>query len=95
MKDKLLTAVALKYNNQKNDAPIVAAKGRGLVAENIIQTAKEHDIPIQEDPSLVEILSQLNINDQIPEELYKVVAEIFAYIYKIDQSAKQKYVDSR
>jgi flagellar biosynthesis protein len=95
MKDKLLTAVALKYNNQKNDAPIVAAKGRGLVAENIIQTAKEHDIPIQEDPSLVEILSQLNINDQIPEELYQVVAEIFAYIYKIDQSAKQKYVDSR
>jgi flagellar biosynthesis protein len=93
MKDKPLTAVALKYNSQKDAAPIITAKGRGLVAENIIQTAKEHQIPIQEDPSLVEVLSQLNINDRIPEELYQVVAEIFAFIYKIDRTTKHKHVE--
>lgn len=85
---KRKTAVALSYDMEKNSAPIVKAKGKGIVAEEIIARAKEHNIPIQEDPSLVELLSQLEINETIPEELYEVVAEVFAFIYRIDKNIK-------
>lgn len=83
---KRKTAVALSYDMEQNTAPIVKAKGKGIVAEEIIQRAKEHNIPIQEDPTLVELLSQLEINEAIPEELYEVVAEVFAFIYRIDKN---------
>ena len=82
-------AVALTYNKYGHDVPRVIAKGKGLVAENILGQAKEHQIPIQEDPSLVELLGKLEINEQIPEELYQAVAEIFAFIYRTDQAAKR------
>ncbi|WP_318615445.1 EscU/YscU/HrcU family type III secretion system export apparatus switch protein [Sporosarcina sp. YIM B06819] len=78
-------AVALSYNPNSASAPKVIAAGKGKIAENIVEKAKAHDIPIQEDPSLVEILGQLNINESIPEELYKAVSEVFAYIYQIDR----------
>jgi len=81
------TAIALGYNPASHDAPKVTAKGRGLIAEQIIETAKMHDIPIQEDPSLVEVLSQLELNERIPEELYQAVAEVFSFVYKLDQQA--------
>lgn len=83
-------AVALKYDQMKHQAPRVTASGKGIVAENILEKAEEYEIPIVEDPSLVELLSQLNINDTIPEELYEVVAEVFAYIYKVDQHFSKK-----
>ena len=83
-------AVALEYNLEKSDAPKVSATGKGYVAEEIIEKAKEHKIPIQEDQSLVELLSELNINETIPEELYQVVAEVFAYIYNVDQKLSKK-----
>lgn len=79
-------AVALSYDPDAGDAPKVTAKGRGKIAENILEKAKEHDIPIQEDPSLVEILGQLNVNESIPEELYQAVSEVFAYIYHVDRA---------
>lgn len=82
-------AVALTYDLNKSDAPILAAKGKGLVADEIIKRAKENEIPIQEDASLVEVLSKLDINEQIPENLYQAVAEIFAFIYRADQSMKK------
>ena len=85
-REKQKAAVALSYDMEKNSAPIIKAKGKGTVAEEIIQRAKEHNIPIQEDPSLVELLSQLEINESIPEELYEVVAEVFAFIYRIDKN---------
>lgn len=78
-------AVALGYHAGSDQAPRVKAKGRGLVADEIIARAKEADIPMQEDPSLVEMLSQLEINEKIPDNLYEVVAEVFAFIYKIDR----------
>ncbi|WP_180994246.1 FlhB-like flagellar biosynthesis protein [Bacillus sp. Marseille-P3661] len=84
--NKKKEAVALSYDSSSDIAPKVIAKGKGIVAENILEKAKQHDIPIQEDPSLVELLSQLEINETIPEQLYQVVAEIFAFIYKIDQN---------
>lgn len=78
-------AVALTYDPTALEAPKVIAKGKGIIAENIVERAKEHDIPIQEDPSMMEILSQLNIDESIPEELYKAVSEVFAYIYQLDR----------
>lgn len=78
-------AVALSYDPLTSSAPKVIAKGQGKIAENILNKAKENNIPIQEDPSLVEILGQLNIDESIPEELYKAVSEVFAYIYQVDR----------
>ena len=78
-------AVALSYDPNASQAPKVVAKGKGKIAENILEKAKANDIPIQEDPSLVEILGQLNMNESIPEELYRAVSEVFAYIYQVDR----------
>ncbi|WP_457639462.1 EscU/YscU/HrcU family type III secretion system export apparatus switch protein [Persephonella sp.] len=75
-------AVALKYKRGEDSAPKVVAKGKGHIGEKIIQIAKEHNIPIKEDPLLVEALSQIEINQEIPPELYKAVAEVLVYIYK-------------
>jgi flagellar biosynthesis protein len=84
--DKKIQAVALNYDVNNQDSPKVTAKGKGLVAEEILKRAKEHQIPIQEDPTLVELLSQLEINQTIPPELYEVVAEVFAFIYRVDRN---------
>jgi len=88
MKDERHTrkeAVAITYNPGLNDAPKIVAKGKGKIAENILAKAEEYNVPVQEDASLVELLGQLDINQTIPEELYQAVAEVFAYIYKIDK----------
>lgn len=78
-------AVALSYNPNSSQAPKVIAKGKGRIADTILEKAKENNIPIQEDPSLVQILGQLNLNETIPEELYRAVSEVFAYIYQVDR----------
>ncbi|MCP3026137.1 EscU/YscU/HrcU family type III secretion system export apparatus switch protein [Halobacillus sp. A5] len=88
MKRNQKRAVALGYESEQQSAPRVLAKGRGYVAENILNKASEEGIPIQEDASLIELLAELNINEQIPEELYHVVAELFAFIYRSDQEFK-------
>jgi flagellar biosynthesis protein len=88
--NKRLKAVALRYQPNTLDAPRVTAKGIGKIAENIIEKAHGNHIPIQEDPSLVGILSELNLNQSIPEELYQVVAEVFAFIYKTDKRAENR-----
>ncbi|NPA16310.1 MAG: EscU/YscU/HrcU family type III secretion system export apparatus switch protein [Aquificae bacterium] len=75
-------AVALRYDREKDRAPKVVAKGKGHIGEKIIQIAREHNIPIKEDPVLVETLSQIEINQEIPPELYQAVAEILVYIYR-------------
>ncbi|MCS7461914.1 EscU/YscU/HrcU family type III secretion system export apparatus switch protein [Paenibacillus doosanensis] len=82
-------AVALKYSPEQGKAPVLIAKGKGHVAEKIMQKAKEHHIPVQEDPSLVEVLSKLDLDQEIPPELYKLVAEILTFIYRSDQRAKR------
>lgn len=78
-------AVALKYQKNIQDAPVITAKGKGVTAEKIYETGKKYNIPIQKDPTLVELLGQLDINETIPEDLYQAVAEVFAFIYSIDQ----------
>lgn len=81
-------AVALRYDQERDDAPVVAAKGSGMTAEKMIELAREYSVPLQEDPSLVEVLSKMEINEQIPSELYGVVAEVLAFVYKADQKSK-------
>lgn len=76
-------ATALKYKADQDTAPTVTAQGTGAVAKNIIQIAKENNIPIRQDEDLVNILSQIELNQEIPEELYKAVAEIFSFIYGV------------
>ncbi|HLR43088.1 MAG TPA: EscU/YscU/HrcU family type III secretion system export apparatus switch protein [Pseudogracilibacillus sp.] len=80
-------AAALSYDQMKDISPKVSALGQGIVAENIIDIAKENDIPILEDASLVEILSTLNVNDAIPDELFEAVAEVFAFVYHLDKNS--------
>jgi len=85
MEEKIKKAVALKYERGKDGAPKVTAKGRGIVAEKIVEIAREAGIPILEDKNLVEFLISLDLGEEIPPELYKVVAEILAYVYKISR----------
>ncbi|MBW2492029.1 MAG: EscU/YscU/HrcU family type III secretion system export apparatus switch protein [Deltaproteobacteria bacterium] len=88
MKRKLKknSAVSLKYRPESDSAPRVTAKGKGKIAEKIIKIAKEHDIYIHEDPDLIEVLSQLDINEEIPHDLYIVVAELLAFVYSLNKN---------
>jgi len=70
-------------------APQVVAKGRGIVAEKLITMARENGIPIVENKLLVEMLDNLNLNQQIPGELYQVVAEILVAVYKAEAGIKK------
>ena len=85
-----IIAAALKYDGEKDAAPKVVARGRGAIAEKIIELAKNNHIPLRSDPGLVQILSKLDIDEQIPLELYKAVAEILAFVY----SANNRYRES-
>lgn len=89
MKHKRKKAAALRYDQDKEFAPRVVATGEGLIAENIINKAKQSGVPMLEDRSLVELLAELNINATIPEELYQAVAEVFSFIYRADQEAER------
>ncbi len=75
-------AVALDFDKTKDPAPKIIASGKGVIAENIIEIAKQHNIPIHEDKNLVEILSKLELDSFIPLEAYVTVAQILAFIYK-------------
>lgn len=77
-------AVALRYDPERDNAPKILASGQGELARRILETAKEHDIPIRENQDLVEVLVRLNIGDEIPPELYQVLAEILSFIYKLE-----------
>jgi flagellar biosynthesis protein len=76
-------AVALHYQPRKDKAPKIVAKGQGYVAEKILELARQHDIPIREDKNLLQILSRLDLNQEIPLEVYKAVAEILAFVYRL------------
>ncbi len=89
MKDeKDRKAVALKYERGKDLAPKVTAKGRGDVAERILALAREHGVAIQKDSTLLDALYRLDLNEEIPEELYTVVAEILAFVYRMNRLKK-------
>jgi len=92
MRDKkgnLPLAAAIKYDGKKDSAPRVTAKGRGTTAEKIIELARKHGVPIKSEPGLVEILSKLEIDEQIPAELYQAVAEILAFVYSLNSEWRE------
>ena len=85
MPQKPKKAVALKYKPGDDHAPRVTAKGTGRLAERIIEMARKHGIPVKDAPDLVEVLSRLDLHDEIPPELYVVVAELLAFVYRLNQ----------
>ncbi|MGQ4664604.1 EscU/YscU/HrcU family type III secretion system export apparatus switch protein [Metabacillus halosaccharovorans] len=89
-KDSVKKAIALRYDKENEQAPKVIAKGSGFVAEQILEKAKRKEIHVHEDKALVELLSKLEIHQQIPEELYEAVAEIFAFVYNLEKEIKAK-----
>ena len=86
-------AVALSYQPGET-APKVVASGRGYIAEHIIETAREHEVPVHQDAKLAESLSVLDIGEYIPPELYGVVAKVLAYVDQMDK-IKGKVLDER
>lgn len=83
-------AAALKYDPVGHDAPQLVASGQGLMAEEIIRLAKVHNVPLHEDAQLVEALSRLELTESIPRELYTVVAEVLAYVFRVDAEAAKR-----
>ena len=81
--DSMKTAVALAYS-QADAAPRVVAKGRGLIAEQIISRAREHGVYVHESPELVSLLLQIDLDQRIPPQLYIAVAELLAWIYRLE-----------
>lgn len=79
-------AIALRYDREQDDAPKVIAKGEGLLADKLRELAKQYDIPIHEDADLMEILSKLNLYEEIPPATYFVVAEVLAFIYRTNEA---------
>lgn len=78
-------AVAVKYNVEKDNAPIITASGKGTVADKIVEKAIESDIAIYQDERLVKELLQFKVGTEIPPELYEIVAEVLVFIESIDQ----------
>lgn len=85
MAEKRKVATALKYDRHKDDVPKLVAKGLGIIAENIIETAEEHDIPIYQDEKLSRQLYNLSLGEEIPPELYEIVAEVLVFIARMDK----------
>lgn len=84
------TATALRYDPQRDEAPVVVASGRGEIAERIIAKAQELGIPVYDDPQLAQTLVGLEIGGEIPPELYQAVAAIIVHVYNLDKKAQQK-----
>lgn len=82
-KNDIKKAAALKYDIDKDNAPKVVAKGKGEIAGNIIKIAQDNDIPIKKDEDLIELLSAIDIDKEIPPTMYKAVSEIFSFIYDL------------
>lgn len=83
-------AAALRYKPPRDTAPRLVAKGQGFVADRIIEAARQHRVPIREDPFLVEALSTLNLYKQIPPELYRTVAEVLLFVYRLNEKWKKR-----
>ena len=81
--DRTREAIALAYR-QTDAAPRVVARGKGLIAEEIIARAREHGVYVHESPELVALLTQVDIDEHIPPQLYMAVAELLAWLYRIE-----------
>ncbi len=84
-KDQRRKAAAIRYDAEQHAAPRIVAKGAGLLAERIIEVARANGAYVHEDPDLVAVLSRLDVDTEIPEALYRAVAEILAFVYRLNQ----------
>lgn len=75
----------MRYDLSRDRAPKVVAKGKGVIAEKMLELAKEHGVPIHHDPELLEALSRLDVQQEIPGELYQVMAEVLTFIYRANK----------
>jgi flagellar biosynthesis protein len=91
MATKQQAAAALEYQPSRADSPRVTAQGRGEMARRIIEEAKKAGVPIREDPTLVELLMRLDLEEAIPPELYQAVAEILFFIYRLNEQWKRDH----
>ncbi|MEL7608355.1 MAG: EscU/YscU/HrcU family type III secretion system export apparatus switch protein [Bacillota bacterium] len=94
-KEKRPRAAAIQYDPQRDNAPCIVGLGEGEVARNMIKTAEEHDVAIVENPSLCDVLNKMSVGDEIPEELYDVVAEILVFISRLDDDRSQRYLAAK
>ncbi len=84
------TAIALRYDIDRDRAPLVLATGKGPVADEILRLADENKIPLYEDPELAKLLGKLELDSEIPAELYTLVAEVLFFVYKLDRMAEKR-----
>lgn len=82
--DATREAIALAYQ-QTDAAPRVVARGKGVIAEEIIRRAREHGVYVHESPELVALLTQVDIDESIPPQLYMAVAELLAWLYQLER----------
>jgi flagellar biosynthesis protein len=82
--------VALRYDMARDRAPRVVAKGRGAVAERIMALAREANVPLRNDPDLALLLEALDLEAEIPPQLYRAVAEVLAFVYRLNQEGSVK-----
>jgi len=87
MSERRREAAALRYDRGKDSAPRIVAKGKGVVADKILEIARRHGIPIREDRELIRMLASLDLYREIPPDLYKAVAEILAFLYSLNRGA--------
>lgn len=79
-------AVAIRYDRKVDGAPKVVAKGAGLVADNILAAARQTAVPVYKNKTLTTMLMAVELDREIPPELYRAVAEVLAYVYRLDKS---------
>ena len=78
-------AAALRYAQNKESAPRLVAKGRGKIAEKIVALAEANNVPLVEDRQLIQVLEALDVDTEIPPELYQAVAEVLVFVYRLNQ----------
>ncbi len=88
-------AVAIHYDRGRADAPRVVASGRGEVAARIIETARQSGVHIMEDPDLVELLARIPVGEEIPLELYQAIAEVLAFVYRVNGRYREGVEEDR
>lgn len=91
-KEPIKKAAALQYDITSNMAPKVIAKGKGDIAKNIIKIAEKNKLPIKKDEDLIELLTKIDIGQEVPENMYKAVAEIFSFIYDLTKKNKKEHL---
>lgn len=83
-------AIAIRYDMDRDKAPLIIATGRGPVADEILRIADDNKIPLYEDPELAKLLSKLELDIEVPPELYTLVAEVLFFVYKLDRMAQKR-----